>query len=194
MKTGDLSGAKTEFQEAIKLVPDNPQYLQAQAEAYRDSRDYATAKEFANRLLKMNEKNPQTHFLMASIDLGARDYQAALEELAIVAQAAPNDPSVHLNMAFAYGGLKKIPEAEREFQTAMKLNPQYDTAMGEYVGMLFGPIRAPRRCRQLVSTLRPTRIDQPRISSTAPPWPTARSWTKRFPSIRKRSNWNRSRF
>ena len=24
-----------------------------------------------------------------------------------MAQAAPNDPSVHLNMAFAYGGLKK---------------------------------------------------------------------------------------
>jgi len=55
-----------------------------------------------------------------------------------VAQMAPNDPSVHLNMAFAYGGLKKFPEAEREFQTALKLNPQFDGAVGEYVAMLFG--------------------------------------------------------
>src|ERR1019366_4209829 len=68
----------------------------------------------------------------------------ALEELAIVAQAAPNDPSVHLNMAFAYGGLKKIPEAEREFHTAMRLNPQFDTALDQYVAMLFGLNQAPK--------------------------------------------------
>jgi tetratricopeptide (TPR) repeat protein len=142
MKTGDMTGAKSEFQEAITLEPDTALYLQAQAEAYRDSRDFATAKEFADRLLKMNDKNPQAHFLLASIDLGAKDYQAALEELAIVAQAAPNDPSVHLNMAFAYGGLKKFPEAEREFQTAMKLNPQYDGAVQEYIAMLFGTNQA----------------------------------------------------
>jgi tetratricopeptide (TPR) repeat protein len=144
MKTGDLAGAKTEFQEAIKLEPDSALYLQAQTEAYRDSRDYATAKEFANRLLKLNDKNAQAHYLLASVDLGAKEYQAALDELAIVAQAAPNDPSVHLNMAFAYGGLKKFPESEREFQTAMRLNPQYDGAVGEYVAMLFGTNQAPK--------------------------------------------------
>jgi len=81
---------------------------------------------------------------MASIDLGAKEYQAALDELTLVAQAAPNDPSVHLNMAFAYGGLKKYPEAEREFQTALKINPQYDTAVGEYVAMLFGLNQGPK--------------------------------------------------
>ena len=144
MKTGDLTGAKTEFEEAIKRSPENPMYLEAQAEAYRDAKDFATAKEFANRLLKLNEKNPQAHFLMASIDLGAKDYQAALNELTLVQQAAPNDPSVHLNMAFAYGGLRKIPEAEREFQTALKLNPQYDLAIGEYVQMLYQLNQGPK--------------------------------------------------
>jgi Flp pilus assembly protein TadD len=85
----------------------------------------------------MNDKNPQAHYLLASIDLGARDYQSALNELIIVQQAAPNDPSVHLNMAIAYSGLKKLPESEREFQTALKLNPQYDAAAGEYVALLY---------------------------------------------------------
>jgi Flp pilus assembly protein TadD len=47
-------------------------------------------------------------------------------------------------MAFAYGGLKKFPEAEREFDTAMKLNPQFDGAMGEYVGMLFALNQGPK--------------------------------------------------
>jgi len=152
MRTGDVSGAKSEFQEAIKREailrsnPDNPNplYLQALAEAYRDSGDFNTAKEYANQLLKENDKNPQAHFLLASIDLGARDYQAALQELTTVAQAAPNDPMVHLNIAYAYGGLKKYPEAEREFQTALKLNPQYDGAAGEYIAMLFGLNQGPK--------------------------------------------------
>ena len=47
-------------------------------------------------------------------------------------------------MAFAYGGLKKFPEAEREFQTTLKLNPQYDAAVGEYVGMLFALNQGPK--------------------------------------------------
>jgi tetratricopeptide (TPR) repeat protein len=147
MRTGDLSGAKGEFQEALKRGnPDNPNplYLQAQAEAYRDSRDYNTAKEFANQLLKTNDKSPQAHYLMASIDLAARDFQGALEQLTIVAQAAPNDPTVHMNLAFAYGGLKKYAEAEREFQTALKLNPQYDAAAGEYVSLQFGLNQGPK--------------------------------------------------
>ena len=122
--------------------------------------DFATAREFANRLLKLNDKNPQTHYLLASIDLGDKQFQAALEELSIVAQAAPNDPSVHLNMAFAYGGLKKFPEAEREFQTAMKLNPQYDSAMGEYVGMLFGLNQGPKALQvaSQYATANPNRV------------------------------------
>ena len=65
MRTGDLSGAKSEFQEALKRGnPDNPNplYLQAQAEAYRDSHDFNTAKEFANQLLKIERQEPAGAF------------------------------------------------------------------------------------------------------------------------------------
>jgi len=49
-----------------------------------------------------------------------------------------------MNMAFAYGGLKKFPEAEREFQTALKLSPQFDGAAAEYVAMLFSIGQGPK--------------------------------------------------
>ena len=40
-------------------------------------------------------------------------------------------------MALAYSGLKKYPDAEREFQIALKIYPQYDAAVSSYVAMLF---------------------------------------------------------
>jgi len=143
-QTGDLAGAKSELQEAIKRQPDNPLYLQALAETYRDSRDYDTATEYANRLLKLNPNNLQAHFILATVDIDAKNYKEALGELDIVQKGAPNDPMVHLNRAFAYYGLKNISEAEQEFQTAIKLNPQYDGAVADYVTMLYDTNQAAR--------------------------------------------------
>ena len=131
---------------------------------------------------------------MATIDLGAKDYQAALEELSIVAQAAPNDPTVHLNMAFAYGGLKKFPEAEREFQTALKLNPQYDTAASEYVAMLFALNQGPKALQvaSQYATANPNRANGA-IYLCFRPGQQPRSSTKPFRSIRRPSSWIRRR-
>ncbi len=75
---------------------------------------------------------------MATMQLGLKDYKAADEQLAQANQMAPNNPAVHLNMAFSYAGQKKYTEAEREFQTALRLNPQYDAAATDYVALLFG--------------------------------------------------------
>ena len=44
---------------------------------------------------------------------------------------------LYLNFAFAYAGQKKYADAEREFQTALKLYPQYDAALADYVSMMF---------------------------------------------------------
>ena len=57
----------------------------------------------------------------------------------------PNDPAIHLNMAFSYAGQKKYAEAEREFQTVLRLNPQYDPAASDYVALLFATNQASKR-------------------------------------------------
>ena len=136
-QSGDLVGAKSELQEALKRNPENPMVLQALAETYRDARDYDTAREYAARLQKLNEANPSVHFLNATIDIGAKDYDAALKELNEVQKSASNDPLLYLNFAVAYAGQKKYAEAEREFQTALKIYPQYDTALADYVSLMF---------------------------------------------------------
>jgi tetratricopeptide (TPR) repeat protein len=143
-QSGDLSGSKSELQEAVKRQPENPMILQALAETYRDAHEYETAREYTAHLLKLNPNNLQAHFVLATIDIGAKDFKGALEELDIVEKGAPNDPMVHLNKAFAYYGLKNVAESEREFQAALKLNPQYDAAVSDYVSMLFASNQAPR--------------------------------------------------
>ena len=77
------------------------------------------------------------HFLNATIDIGAKDYDAALKELNEVQKSVTNDPLLYLNFAVAYAGQKKYAEAEREFQTALKMYPQYDTALADYVSLMF---------------------------------------------------------
>jgi tetratricopeptide (TPR) repeat protein len=47
-------------------------------------------------------------------------------------------------MAFSYSGQKKFAEAEREFQTALRLDPQYDAAATDYVALLFGTNQQPK--------------------------------------------------
>lgn len=148
-QTGDLPGAKSELQEAVKQMsfkhqPESPMVLKALAETYRDSHDYDTAREYAARLQKLNENNPEAHFLNATIDIGAKDYAAALDELKEAQKAAPNDPMVHLNMAFAYAGQKKYAEAEREFQITIKTYPTFDTAWADYISLMFGTNQTPK--------------------------------------------------
>lgn len=135
-QTGDLAGAKSELQEALKRQPDNQMVLHALAETYRDSRDFDTAREYAARLQKLND-SPSAHFLNATIDIAAKDYAAALTELNEVQKAVSTDPLLYLNYAVAYAGEKKYAEAERSFQTALKIYPQYDAAMADYVNMMF---------------------------------------------------------
>ena len=50
-------------------------------------------------------------------------------------------------MAFSYAGQKKYAEAEREFQTALRLNPQYDAAATDYVALLFATNQQAERTR-----------------------------------------------
>jgi tetratricopeptide (TPR) repeat protein len=136
-QSGDFTGAKAEMQEALKRQPENPMVLYAMAETYRDAGDFETAREYASRLLKLNETNASAHFLMATIEIGAKDYDAALKELAEVQKTASNDPVLYVNRALAYAGQKKYAEAERDFQTALKLYPHYDAAMADYVSLMF---------------------------------------------------------
>ena len=135
-QTGDLPGAKNELQETLKRQPENQLALYALAETYRDSHDYDTAREYAARLQKLND-NPTVHFLNATIEIGAQDYPAALTELNEVQKSVTTDPLLYLNYAIVYAKQKKYAEAERAFQTALKIYPQYDSAMADYVGMMF---------------------------------------------------------
>ncbi len=135
-QTGDLAGAKSELQEALKRQPDNQMVLHALAETYRDSRDFDTAREYAARLQKLND-SPSVHFLNATIDIGDKDYAGALTELNEVQKSVTTDPLLYLNYAVAYAGEKKYADAERSFQTALKMYPQYDAAMADYVSMMF---------------------------------------------------------
>ncbi len=136
-QTGDMAGAKTELQEAVKRQPEGPMILSALAEVYRDTGDPDTAREYVGRLLKINQTNPTALFLAGTIELGAKNYKGAMDYFEEAKKSVPGDPMLYLNEAFAYAGQKMYPESEKSIQTALKIYPQYDAAMGDYVSMMF---------------------------------------------------------
>ncbi len=71
-----MAGAKSELQEANRIQPNNPMTLQALAEVYRDSHDFDTAMEYADKLARLNDNNPSSHFLIAtpSTSRGSKEY------------------------------------------------------------------------------------------------------------------------
>jgi predicted Zn-dependent protease len=50
-------------------------------------------------------------------------------ELELAVRSEPADPVTHLNLAVAYAGLGRTPEARQQAQEALRLKPGYDKAM-----------------------------------------------------------------
>jgi tetratricopeptide (TPR) repeat protein len=75
----------------------------------------------------MRPKRPTVYDLNL---LGVEFYRAQAYELAIIqleqaARMAPEAASIHLNLGGAYYGKERLDEAEREFRTALALDPNH---------------------------------------------------------------------
>jgi tetratricopeptide (TPR) repeat protein len=62
--------------------------------------------------------------------LGVNFYRSEAYDLAILqfeeaARLVPESPAIHFNLGGAYYGKDRIADAEREFQTALALNPDH---------------------------------------------------------------------
>ena len=83
------------------------------------------------RLLAMRPDAPNTWFNLARLQRQARQYEAALSSYQRALDAGVESPEeVHLNRGVILSDdLHRDPEAEREFEAALRLNPAYVAAL-----------------------------------------------------------------
>jgi Tfp pilus assembly protein PilF len=65
-----------------------------------------------------------------------RHLSEAEAQLLIAKQLAPNDPIIHLNLAQIYSAEKKWPEAQKEFEVSLQLDPHNTTTLGQFTDFL----------------------------------------------------------
>jgi tetratricopeptide (TPR) repeat protein len=155
-RLGRLPEAERILEKALKLTPNNVEVIGLLANSYMQTGEQAKAKALLNEAIDkagrrqgngplmrelqrlsaklarepMTPESPDTGASLLAL-LGQKKYEEALR-VALSLQKAQDspDPSLLNNIGLCYYKLARYPEAERSYLEAIKLRPDYATAMG----------------------------------------------------------------
>src|SRR5437879_11727547 len=94
------------------------------------------AKEYALRGLRLAPNDTAGHLLLGTILLQSREFASAAEQFGFAQQLAPDDPLPHLHLALVYTTEGKLDEAERELDSALRINPRFTQALAQLAKVL----------------------------------------------------------
>src|SRR3989454_6554801 len=135
-QSGEVAQAQSELQEALKAWSDTLPTLRSLAQLHLAQGNVKLAKEYAPRgpLLAPNETIGL--LLLGTILLQSREFASAAEQFGFAQQLAPDDPLPHLDLALVYATEGKFAEAEREFDSALRINPRFTQALAQLANFL----------------------------------------------------------
>lgn len=119
----DIPGAFADYGEAIRLAPDNIEYLRQRAALYRRTRQPLRAVEDIDRLLKL--KPDDVDALMMRAEMGRRlDHKADVRsDVDAAAAAAPKPSDRRLELAGFYEAMDAYPEAVAQYDLWIAAHP-----------------------------------------------------------------------
>lgn len=87
-----------------------------------------TARAICKEILQVRQNEPHTLQLLGLIAIAESQHKEAISFLKASLTELPNDPVCHHNLASAYSMAGLFAEAEKHYQKAFELNPQYAEA------------------------------------------------------------------
>ena len=120
----------------LRLLRSSPMVLQELARLSFEQGDAADAKIYAEELIRNFPADPADRQLLAEALVRQGQLRPAEEQILIAKQLAPDDPIVHLNLGQVYFAEKKWPEAQREFDSALQLDPHNAAILGQLADFL----------------------------------------------------------
>jgi predicted Zn-dependent protease len=89
-----LAQAKDEFQQALRIAPDNAKVRESLTELCLQMRELPLARETAERAVQLQPGRAQARILLGTVLLAERNLAGAREQLTVAAKLAPGDPRV----------------------------------------------------------------------------------------------------
>lgn len=137
LKNSDLSSANSELQQTLRFAPSLPIALTALVNLNFELQKYSVAQLYAQELVQKVPGDPRSHLLLGQVLLKMGQVKQAGDEFASAQKLAPNEPAVLERLAALDVAENKFPEAEQEFQTAMRAAPSNVLFLRDYVAFLF---------------------------------------------------------
>ncbi|MGD0964974.1 MAG: tetratricopeptide repeat protein [Candidatus Acidiferrales bacterium] len=135
-QNGERGQANTALQDALKVSPGFPVALQALVRLCLAQGDEWSAQTYAQELIERFPTDPDSRQLLAGALARQGQLAQAEEQNLIAKQLAPHDAMVRLSLGQIYSGEKKWPEAQREFESALELDPHNTKALEQLAGFL----------------------------------------------------------
>jgi len=157
-RLGRLPEAESILEKALQLTPNNVEVIGLLANSYMQTGEQAKAKALLDEAIQKTGRRQGSGPLMRELQrlaarlaanpvsaesqsfdagaslaalLGQKRFQEALQvALSMQKKQDAHDPSLLNNIGLCYYKLARYPEAERAYLEAIKLRPDYDTAMG----------------------------------------------------------------
>ncbi len=125
---GLFDEAVTDFNSALRLGPDNAQYLSNRASALASKGDYTTALVDLARALELNPELDHAWFWRGWALEQQGEYEPAVEAYTRALELRPNYPVALNNRGTIHNRLGRLAEAMRDYSEAIRLDPQYGQA------------------------------------------------------------------
>lgn len=128
MKTQDYKNAAKEYEEALKVDPENAYATLLLGMTYANLKDYDKALQYAEKAVQL-QPGFTAYYNLGLIYANKNEAKKALEALDKALLANPASYQAHYQKGAIYSSRKEYEKAIEFYQQSIKLNPQYDRAI-----------------------------------------------------------------
>jgi tetratricopeptide (TPR) repeat protein len=122
---GDVSGAFSHFNEALKLRPNSAESYFGLANIFAGQGNISEAVRLYSRVIELRSNYPEAHFNLANTLLAAGDPIDAIAHYRAALQFQPENGVIHNNLANVFAQQGNYAEAETHYREAVRLNGGY---------------------------------------------------------------------
>jgi predicted Zn-dependent protease len=128
MAANNFSAAAVHLRKAIKLAPNDYTALVMMSMSQLVQKKWTVGRQYAEMAQKVYPAEAQAYHLSGFAKIQMKDFGGALEEFSIYDKKLPGNPNTAFFKGYAYEGMKKYPQAGREYQRYLQFTQQGDYA------------------------------------------------------------------